>query len=70
MSEFRGKLILQNRKVLNGVVGDGHNWAGNGLAVVVHAFNRKVVVARTLTGYGRSGTYSDSARARHACIEQ
>ena len=40
------------------------------LVVVVHTFNREVVVARTLSGNGRTGTHADTTAGCHAGVQQ
>ena len=49
VTELRENWFCRHGEAVHRVVGDGDEWTGHGEAVVVHAFNREVVVAGTLT---------------------
>src|SRR6202166_4501390 len=70
VAEFRRKLVLQERKFRYRVVRHHDQRSGDGLVVVVHTFNREVIVARTLTAHGWTRSNSDTPGGRHPSAEQ
>ena len=65
MTELGIVIVLQNREFSGGVCGDIDKGACHVLSIVIDTFNHKVIVHRTLTAYGRSGSLSNTAIAGH-----
>ena len=70
MSELGVVLILENRKFLCGICRYVHQRTGDTLVVVVHTFDHKIVVHRTLAAHRRSGALPDTTVARNAGAKQ
>ncbi len=64
--EFRGELILQQRKFRDRVVGNANQWTGYPFIVVVDALDCKVVVPGPLATHGWAGPHTNSAARSHA----
>ena len=61
VAKLRAELILNNREVLDRVVGDIHDRTRHALVVVVDALDGKVVIARTLSADCRARAGSQTA---------
>ena len=70
VSELRAELILQNRQVLDRVVGNGDQRTCNRPIVVVHSFDAEVVIPGTLSAYRRAGAGAESAARGDSRIQQ
>ena len=70
VAEFRAELVLQRGEFFHSVVGHGDQGPGDALIVVVHAFDREIVVPRTLAAYGRAGAGSQAAARSHTGLKQ
>src|SRR5262245_32859460 len=70
VAELGCELVLQHGEVLHRIVRDGDHRAGNRFAVVIDAFDREVVVARTLTGNGWTRSRTNAAAGGDAGVQQ
>ena len=70
VSKFRRKVIFQKREFRHRIVRHGHQRTSDALVVVIHAFNREVVVARTLPTNRRARSHTDAALRRHTGAQQ
>ena len=66
VSELRIELILQHREVGNRIVRHVNRRAGDTLVVIVHSFDREIIIAWTLPSDCRTRSSSQAAAASHA----
>src|SRR5207249_7614712 len=70
MTELRRELILQERELSDRLIRNIDEWTSHSLVIVIHAFNVKVVIHRTLAANRRTCALSDTTITRYSRIQK
>src|SRR5947209_12572052 len=70
VAELGRELVLQHGEIVYRIVGNRHQRTSDRLVVVIHSLDGKIIVARSLTGNGRSSPHRHPTAGSYARVQQ